>query len=89
MTSEKDIRIIIETAKKYKITTLFLFGSSSVPDMDSADIDLAVKGIAPWVFFKFYGELFKKLSKPVDLIDLSENSLFNRLIEEKGIKIYG
>lgn len=33
--------------------------------------------------------LLKKLSKSVDLVDLSENSLFNRLIEKKSIKIYG
>jgi hypothetical protein len=53
------------------------------------DIDLAVEGIRPNVFFKFYGELLRSLSKPVDLVDLSRKSLFNRIIEEKGVKIYG
>jgi len=53
------------------------------------DIDLAVKGIKPEVFFKFYGELLRSLSKPVDLVDLSKKSLFNQIIEEKGVKIYG
>jgi len=41
------------------------------------------------LFFKFYGELYKLLSKPVDLIDLSTRSLFNDLVEENGVRIYG
>ena len=40
-------------------------------------------------FFKFYAELFKRLPKPVDLVDLSKKNLFNELVEKKGIKIYG
>ena len=53
------------------------------------DIDIGVKGIDARLFFKFYAELFKHLSKPVDLVDLSKKSLFNNLVEETGIKIYG
>jgi hypothetical protein len=52
------------------------------------DIDLGVKGIAPELF-KFYGELLRQLPRPVDLVDLSVRSMFNRLVEEKGIRIYG
>ena len=51
--------------------------------------ELGVKGIEPRLFFKFYAELFKHLSKPVDLIDLSKKSLFNDLVEETGVRIYG
>ena len=58
-------------------------------DSESNDIDLAVEGIRPEIFFKFYGELLRSLSKPVDLVDLSRKSLFNRIIEERGVKIYG
>lgn len=89
MISKKDISTIIRIAKKYQVKILFLFGSSVLPNGKSNDIDIAVKGIAPEYFFKFYGELVKKISKPVDLIDLSEQSLFNTLIEKNGIKIYG
>lgn len=89
MISEKDKEIIIRYAKKYKIAKLFLFGSSLGDYNTANDIDLAVMGIKPELFFKFYGELLRNLSKPVDLIDLSEKSLFNQIIEEKGVKIYG
>jgi predicted nucleotidyltransferase len=89
MISEKDKEIIIHYAKKYNIAKVFLFGSS-LGDYNAAnDIDLAVLGIKPEVFFKFYGELLRNLSKPVDLVDLSKKSLFNEIIEEKGVKIYG
>jgi hypothetical protein len=53
------------------------------------DIDLGVKGLNPALFFKFYGELMRHLSKPVDVVDLAHRSLFNNLVEQKGVKIYG
>jgi predicted nucleotidyltransferase len=84
---EKDI--ILRCAKKYNASAVFLFGSSIEKDEGANDIDLAVKGIEKKSFFKFYAELFKQFSKPVDLVDLSRKSLFNDIIEETGVKIYG
>lgn len=89
MISERDKGIITQCAKKYKVSTIYLFGSSLDSNSGYNDIDLAVKGIKPEVFFKFYGELLRSLSKSVDLVDLSQKSLFNQIIEEKGVKIYG
>lgn len=89
MIAEKDKNIILQYAKKYNVAAVFLFGSSLEKDKESNDIDIAVKGIEPRLFFKFYAELFKRLSKPVDLIDLSRKTLFNNLVEETGEKIYG
>jgi len=89
MISESDKEIISQCAKKYKVSSIYLFGSSLDRDSEPNDIDLAVEGIRPNVFFKFYGELLRSLSKPVDLVDLSRKSLFNRIIEERGVKIYG
>lgn len=89
MISESDREIIMRCAKKYKASTIYLFGSSLDRNSESNDIDLAVKGISPRMFFKFYGELLRNLSKPVDIVDLSKKSLFNQIIEEKGVKIYG
>ena len=89
MISESERGIIIQCAKKYKVPTIYLFGSSLDRNSGYNDIDLAVKGIKPEIFFKFYGELLRNLSKPVDLVDLSKKSLFNQIIEEKGVRIYG
>ena len=89
MIVEMDKQIITRCAKKYKVSSIYLFGSSLDEGSEPNDIDLAVEGIRPNVFFKFYGELMRNLSKPVDLVDLSIKSLFNQMIEEKGVKIYG
>lgn len=88
MLTKKELAVIKQCAKKYNVSSLFLFGSS-IRRKRANDIDLGVKGIASGLFFKFYGELFKHLEKPVDLVDLSEKSLFTKLIEERGVKIYG
>lgn len=89
MLTKKEQEIIKQCAKKYNVSTILLFGSSLDRKAKANDIDLAVKGVKPELFFKFYGELFKYLDKPVDLVDLSEKSLFNELVEEKGVRIYG
>jgi len=89
MIAEDDKRIILECAKKYNVTSVFLFGSSIEKDKEANDIDLGIKGLHPQLFFKFYGELIKRLSKNVDLVDLSQESLFNDLVEESGIKSHG
>ena len=89
MISEKETEIIITYAKKYNVSTIYLFGSSLDSKGVYNDIDLAVLGINPAVFFKFYGELLRHLSKPVDIVDLSRESLFNQIIKEKGVRIYG
>ena len=89
MLSKKDKEIITRCAKKYEVSSIYLFGSVLDENDEYNDIDLAVKGIKPGVFFKFYGELLRHLSRPVDLVDLSKKSLFNQIIEEKGVVIYG
>ncbi|HHT9126768.1 MAG TPA: nucleotidyltransferase family protein [Candidatus Brocadiia bacterium] len=89
MITKKEKVIILQCAKKYNVSSIILFGSSIREDKEATDIDIGVKGIEAKLFFKFYAELFKHLSKPVDLIDLSKKSLFNDLVEETGVKIYG
>lgn len=87
MINKREKEIIIQFAKKYHVSSIYLFGSS-LNENEYNDIDLAVKGIKPELFFKFYGELLRNLKKPVDLIDLSKKSLFNQIIEEKAMIIY-
>ena len=89
MISESDRIKIVEIAHKYNVKKIILFGSSSDPSKESNDIDLAVEGIADSLFFKFYAELIFSLSKPVDIIDLSKKSLFNKIVASEGILLYG
>ena len=88
MLSEKDKNTILMYAKKYNLEKVILFGSSK-ENRDARDIDIAVRGISPKLFFDFFWELYRDLSKPVDVIDLSKDCLFNKLIEQDGIILYG
>jgi len=89
MISEQDKAKIIKIGVQYHAREILLFGSSIDPNRKANDIDLAVAGIAPESFFNFYGDLLFELSKPVDLIDLSNDTKFNRLIYRDGIRLYG
>ncbi len=89
MISEFEKNKIIELAKKYEISSVFLFGSSIEKDENYNDIDIGIEGIKPGKFFNFYSELFKYLPKPVDLVDLGKHSKINDIIRKNSIKIYG
>ena len=89
MISEQDKAIIVDIARQYDVSGVLLFGSSAETDKEANDIDLAVEGIVPEKFFSFYGDLLFAVSKPVDLIDLSKDTKFNRLIYRDGIRLYG
>ena len=89
MITEHEKEIILQCAREYKVSSVLLFGSSVEDNPDADDIDLGVKGIEQKLFFKFYAKLLKLLSKPVDLVDLTQESLFNDMVEETGVKIYG
>lgn len=89
MISTEDKEKVVELARKHKARRVLLFGSSADPDKEASDIDLAVDGISPADFFPFYGELIFSLSKPVDLLDLSSQSAFARMIQREGVPLYG
>lgn len=89
MIGSKDKNIIIDLARLYKATKVYLFGSSvNKKSEDSNDIDLIVSGIEPEVFYEFYARLFAKLSKPVDLIDFNDNLRFTELALKDSVLLY-
>ncbi|MCK4696590.1 MAG: hypothetical protein KAT74_12545 [Candidatus Cloacimonetes bacterium] len=89
MITKEDRKIIQEISRKYHAKRVILFGSSLSPDKDSRDIDIAVEGIDPYKFFKYYGDLIFSLSKPVDVIDLTGTSKFIQMIRKEGVLLYG
>lgn len=90
MIPELELNKAIETAKKYGVGKLYLVGSSLCKDAGEInDYDFAVSDVPDGRFFKFYGELFRVLSKNVDLIDLSGNiSHFKDIIVKEGRLVY-
>ena len=88
MISTADRAQIRDLAAQFGVARVLLFGSSAEPGHEGRDIDLAVEGIRPEDFYRFYGELVFGLTKPVDLIDLSEKGKFTELVRREGIPIY-
>lgn len=89
MVTDADKRTIQEISERYHAKRVFLFGSSLAPGKESRDIDIAVEGISPKEFYRYYGDLLFALPKSVDVIDLSGASKFLQLIKKEGVLIYG
>lgn len=89
MISSEDRDRIIDIGRRFHASKILLFGSAAKESDAARDIDLAVSGVPPSRFFEFYGELLFSLSKPVDLVDLSRDSRFTRMISSEGVPLYG
>ncbi len=88
MITELEKRKIREISERYQAKRVLLFGSSLDITKESLDIDIAVEGIQPKDFFKYYGDLLLTLPKPVDVVDLSGTSKFVKLIQQEGVVLY-
>lgn len=88
MISSEDRDKVAELARRFGVSRVVLFGSSAESGDDSRDIDLAVEGLEPRLFFRFYGELIFALSKPVDLVDLSTGGRFVDIVRRDGVPLY-
>lgn len=86
--SEEDKTIIADLAVRYKVRRGFLFGSALDPAREAQNIKLAVEELPPENFFRFYGDLIFSLSKPVEIVDLSNDTKFNQIIRREGKVIY-
>ena len=89
MITDMDKAVIVDLAEKYRAKKVLLFGSSSSERIDARDIDLGVTGIAPRDFFSFYADLLLRLSKPVDVVDLTRRTAFTSLVLRDGVTLYG
>ena len=85
MIADADKKIIRDISKQYHAKKVLLFGSSTDPEKESRDIDIAVEGVSAKDFFKYYGDLICSLSKPVDVIDIEGKSRFISLIMRDGV----
>ena len=90
MIPKEEIDKAVEIAKKYGVGELYLIGSSLHKKPEEIhDYDFAARDVPVGSFFKFYGELFRVMSKNVDLIDLSgEMTKFKNIILREGKLIY-
>ena len=89
MIRDADKKTICDISKQYRAKRVLLFGSSLDPKKEGRDIDIAVEGVSPKDFYKYYGDLMFSVSKPIDVIDLKGKSKFIKLILREGVPLYG
>ncbi len=86
---KKELDIIVNISKKFGVKKVLLFGSCLEDINKARDIDIAVSGIKPREFFKYYGEVSMTLHNEVDIVDLDDirEHLYKRILS-KGEIIY-
>ena len=64
---------------------VYVFGSVSKGKIrPNSDIDMAVSGLPPELFFRAMAAAHDALGCPLDLVDLDEDNAFTRYLKSKG-----
>lgn len=86
---ERELKKIARISREFGAKKVLLFGSC-LEDIESArDIDIAVSGIKPGEFFKYYGKVSMAVDDEVDIIDLDDirEHLYKRVLS-RGQVVY-
>lgn len=86
---ETELEKILTISKEFGAEMVLLFGSCLEDIKSARDIDIAVRGIKPGEFFKYYGKVSMAVDDEVDIIDLDDvrEHLYKRILS-KGRVIY-
>ena len=64
---------------------VYVFGSASKGKLrPESDVDMAVSGLPPEVFFRAMAAAHDALGRPLDLVDLDEDNAFTRYLKKEG-----
>ena len=64
---------------------VYVFGSASTGKLrPNSDVDMAVSGLPPEVFFRAMAAAHDALGHPLDLVDLDDDNEFTRYLKSKG-----
>lgn len=81
----RDIETAARILREEGATEVYVFGSAAHGKVRSdSDIDLAIRGLPPERFFPTMGKVGDAISRIFDLVDLDDNNLFTRFLEEEG-----
>ena len=86
---KNELTRIIDISTEFGAEKVILFGSC-LDDIESAhDIDLAVSGVKPRDFFKYYGKVSMIVGDEIDIVDLDDiREHLHKKILSKGRVIY-
>jgi predicted nucleotidyltransferase len=64
---------------------VYLFGSAAKGTLgEASDVDMAVSGLPPEVFFRDMAQATRALGRPLDLINLDRDNPFTRFLVKEG-----
>jgi predicted nucleotidyltransferase len=82
---QSDVRTLVDLLKDSGAREVYLFGSLVRPSASTVrDIDVAVRGLPPSLFFRVYGQLMMRLDHDFDLVDLDGDGHFVQSLVESG-----
>jgi len=86
---QDEFRVRIEKAaaalKAVGAREVYVFGSTSKGKLrPGSDVDMAVSGLPPEVFFRAMAAAHDALGRPLDLVNLDEDNDFTRYLKEEG-----
>ena len=86
---DEELREAIQRAaavlKSYGAREVYVFGSAAAGKLhEGSDVDLAVSGMSPAVFFRAMSRAADALGRELDLIDLDHENAFTRYLREEG-----
>ena len=86
---DPELRTKIEKAAQVLIARgareVYVFGSAATGRLrEGSDVDLAVVGLPPAVFYRAMGKAAEALERELDLIDLDGENAFTRYLREEG-----
>lgn len=82
---QKDVSKAVKLLKEAGCNEVFLFGSLvKGSERNGSDIDLAVKGCNPELYYHLIGRLMMELDHPIDLINLDQADEFTKYLLAEG-----
>lgn len=88
-TSRDEVTVLIAKAAAILKTAgareVYVFGSAAQGKLhEDSDVDMAVSGLPPEVFFRAMARASDALGCPLDLVDLDEDTPFTRYLKREG-----
>jgi predicted nucleotidyltransferase len=81
----QDVEIAAKILREAGAKEVYVFGSAAHgKDRPGSDIDMAVRGLPPKIFFRTMGRVAITISRPFDLLDLDRKNPLTEYLEREG-----